>query len=81
MPSELSITIDASAKPKDFLFCVPAKIISSDLAPLKDFILCSPKTHLILSDILLFPDPFGPITDVIPGLNSKIVLSANDLNP
>ena len=81
LPSELSITIDASANPKDFLFCVPAKITSSAFAPLRDFILCSPSTHLILSEILLLPDPFGPITAVIPGLNSKTVLSAKDLNP
>ena len=80
-PSELSITIEASAKPKDFLLCVPAKIMSSDLLPLKDFILCSPRTHLILSEILLLPDPFGPITVVIPGINSNTVLSAKDLNP
>jgi len=43
--------------------------------------LCSPSTHLIASEILLFPDPFGPITLVIPGISSNIVLSAKDLNP
>ena len=79
--SELSNTNDASANPNDFLFWVPANIISNDLAPLNAFILCSPKTHLILSEILLFPDPFGPIIPVIPFLNSSTVLSANDLNP
>ena len=64
------------------LACVPANMMSSDLFPLKDLILCSPKHHLIASDILLFPEPFGPITAVIPPpWNSKIVLSANDLNP
>ena len=31
--------------------------------------------------MLLFPEPFGPITDVIPGLNSSTVLSAKDLKP
>ena len=77
----LSITIEASANPNDFLFWVPANIISSDFEPLKDFMLCSPSTHLILSEILLLPDPFGPITVVIPGINSNTVLSANDLNP
>ena len=80
-PSLLSITIFTSAKPKDFLFCVPAKIMSSDLEPLSDFILCSPRTHLMASEILLFPEPFGPITAVIPFLNSNTVLSAKDLNP
>ena len=44
-------------------------------------ILCSPSTHLMLSEILLLPEPFGPITAVIPGLNSNTVLSANDLKP
>ena len=77
----LSITIDTSANPNDFLACVPAKMMSSDFAPLKDFILCSPNTQRIASDILLFPEPFGPITVVIPGLNSNTVLSAKDLNP
>ena len=43
--------------------------------------LCSPSTHLIASEILLLPEPFGPITDVMPLLNSNIVLSAKDLNP
>ena len=80
-PSLLSITIFTSAKPKDFLFCVPAKIMSSDLEPLSDFILCSPRTHLMASEILLFPEPFGPITAVIPFSNSNTVLSAKDLNP
>ena len=80
-PSVLSITIDTSANPSDFLACVPANIISSDFAPLNDLILCSPSTHLIASDILLFPEPFGPITVVIPSLNSSTVLSANDLKP
>ena len=59
-PSWLSNIKEASAKPRDFLFCVPANIISSDFEPLKDFILCSPNTQRIESDILLFPDPFGP---------------------
>ena len=77
----LSNTSDASANPNDFLFCVPAKIMSSDFEPLSDFILCSPRTHLIASEILLFPDPLGPITAVLPGLNSNVVLLANDLNP
>jgi len=77
----LSNTNDASAKPNDFLLCVPANMMSCVLAPLSDFILCSPSIHLMQSDILLFPEPFGPITLVIPGINSNTVLSANDLNP
>ena len=80
-PSILSNTKEASANPRDFLFCVPANMMSNDFVPLRDFMLCSPNTHLILSDILLFPDPFGPITLVIPGINSNTVLSAKDLNP
>ena len=81
LPSVLSKIKEASANPKDFLLCVPAKITSSVLAPLRDFMLCSPNTQRIASEILLFPDPFGPITDVIPGINSNMVLSAKDLNP
>ena len=77
----LSIIIETSAKPKDFLLSVPANIISSDLEPLNDFMLCSPKTQRMASEILLFPEPLGPITEVIPGINSSVVLSANDLNP
>jgi len=56
-------------------------MMSRDFVPLNDFMLCSPSTHLIASDMLLFPEPFGPITVVIPGISSNTVLSAKDLNP
>ena len=39
----------------------------------------SRKGRIAKRDVL--PDPFGPITEVIPGLNSNIVLSAKDLKP
>lgn len=77
----LSKTILTSANPKDFLNCVPEKIISCDLVPLKVLTLCSPNTQRIASTILLFPDPLGPITIFIPSLISISVFSANDLNP
>src|SRR5580704_15720049 len=41
----------------------------------------SPKAQRIPSEILDFPQPFGPTTAVIPGSNSTRVLSAKDLNP
>ena len=80
-PSALSNTNDTSANPNDFLFCVPANIMSNDFEHLNALLLCSPNTHLIASDMLLFPDPLGPITVVIPCFSSITVLSANDLNP
>ena len=55
--------------------------MSSVLLPRKDLILCSPRTQRIASEILLLPEPLGPITVVIPGINSNFVLSAKDLNP
>ena len=64
--SLLSNVISTSANDNGFLACVPANMMSSDLLPLKDLILCSPRHHLIASDILLFPEPFGPIAAVIP---------------
>lgn len=33
------------------------------------------------STTLLLPDPLGPTTTVTPGSSSRVVESANDLNP
>src|SRR5947209_12226456 len=42
---------------------------------------CSPNTHAIASAMLDLPDPFGPTIRLMPGVNSRVVLSANDLKP
>ena len=65
---------ETSAIPSRAFLSEPEKITSSDFFPRKSFKLCSPKTHLAQSAILLFPDPFGPTIAVIPGLNSKSTL-------
>jgi len=79
--SLLSIHRDTSAKPRAFLLSLPAKMTSSILLPLKALTLCSPNTHLIASDILLLPLPFGPTIAfmVFPKLSS--IFSAKDLKP
>src|SRR5262245_33595262 len=43
--------------------------------------LWSPRIHLMASTTLLFPEPFGPTTQVIPGAKSNLVLSAKLLKP
>ena len=77
MLSELSKYIETSANPTFFLICVPAKITSSIFKPRRVFTLCSPKTHLTASDILLFPLPFGPTIVVIP--SKKTILRDGDI--
>ena len=42
---------------------------------------CSPSAQRRASARLLLPEPFGPMTALIPGTNSTIVRSAKDLNP
>src|SRR4051812_38568922 len=42
---------------------------------------CSPSAQRSASARLLLPEPFGPTTALIPGPNSTIVRSANDLKP
>jgi hypothetical protein len=60
---------------------VPLKIISIDVFALKDFLDDSPRTHLIASFILDFPEPFGPTIIVSPSSKLTIVFSLKDLNP
>src|SRR5690554_3691692 len=79
--SKLSKHRETSANPKGFLCSVPANITSSIFPPRRVLALCSPSTHLIASEILLLPLPFGPTTAVIPELNSRTIFSANDLKP
>src|SRR5699024_3765660 len=60
---------------------VPLKTTSSILEHLRLFGDCSPRTHLIASLILLFPEPLGPTTAVIPLSKVSFVLSGDVLNP
>jgi len=70
-----------SDMPSGFLFSVPLKITSSILSPRRCLALCSPSTHRMASEILLFPQPLGPTTAVTPGWKVTVVLSAKDLKP
>ena len=81
LPSWLSIRMETSAKPRGFLFSVPANIISSILSPRRLLALCSPSTQRTASETLLLPLPFGPTTAVTPGLNSSFTFSGKDLKP
>src|SRR5690625_88253 len=54
---------------------------SSILPPRRFFTPCSPMTQANASTTFDFPEPFGPMTEVIPGSNSKVVFEANDLKP
>src|SRR5579859_4861766 len=42
---------------------------------------CAPSTQATASTMLDLPLPFGPTTTMTPGSNSRVVVSANDLNP
>src|SRR5262245_23271188 len=42
---------------------------------------CSPITQRIASTTFDLPQPFGPTTPVMPGLNETTVRSTNDLKP
>jgi len=60
---------------------VPENITSIIEGDLKDFQDISPIHHLMESTTFDLPQPFGPITQVIPGLSGNFVLLENDLNP
>ena len=77
----LSNTMVTSAAFFGFLPSAPEKMISSVFCPRRLWTFCSPKTQRTASEILLFPQPFGPTITVIPSANSIVVLSAKDLNP
>src|ERR1700687_3611105 len=65
-----------------FLSRVPAKITSSILEPRKDLADCSPRTQLMASLRLDFPQPLGPTMAAIPEpVNFISVLSKKDLKP
>ena len=81
MPSELSMTSDTWAKPMAGLLAVPPKMTSCIFPPLSVLELCSPITQSMASEILDFPEPFGPTMAVMSLRNSSLVLSGKDLNP
>ena len=60
---------------------LPPKITSSMDWPRRLLALCSPRTQEMASEMLLFPQPFGPTMPVTPPLKSSSCLSQNDLNP
>ena len=74
-------TLTHTPSPMGFLRSVPPKITSCILLPRRALALCSPRTHRTASAILLFPQPLGPTTAVIPRSNSSFVLPAKLLNP
>ncbi len=80
-PALLSIVSDTSARPSAARCGVPAKMTSSILAERSVLGPWAPSTHATASTTLDLPLPFGPTTTVTPGSNSRVVGSANDLNP
>ena len=60
---------------------VPLKMTSAISEPRNCLADCSPSTQRTASEILLFPQPLGPTTAVMPFSKFSVVLSANDLNP
>ena len=64
-----------------FPLMLPVLITSSIFSARMFFAPCSPSTHLTASTTLLFPQPFGPSSAVIPSAKEIRVLSANDLKP
>src|SRR5918998_5187894 len=79
--AELSMVRATSARPRAPRLPVPAKMTSCILPPRSDFGPCSPSTQAMASTTLDFPEPLGPTMTVIPGSKSRVVFSANDLNP
>ena len=72
---------DTSARPSAGRCGVPAKMTSSILAERTVLGPWAPSTQATASTTLDLPLPFGPTTTVTPGSNSRVVGSANDLNP
>src|SRR6516162_1792735 len=80
-PEELSMVRLTSARPRGARLAVPAKMTSSIFPERRVRGPWAPRTHATASTMLDFPDPLGPTTTVIPGSNSSVVVSANDLKP
>ena len=71
-----------SAMPIGARFREPLKMTSSIFSPRSDLALCSPRTHAMASETLLFPQPFGPTIAVTPSSWTTISpLSEKDLKP
>ena len=81
MPSPLSRVRATSARPSAGRFEVPAKITSSIDLDRTTLGACAPSTQPMASTTFDLPEPFGPTTTVMPGVRSRRVASANDLNP
>ena len=81
IPEELSMTRWTSAIPRPGRAGEPAKMTSAMAPPRRARGPCSPRTQEMASTRLDFPLPFGPTITLIPGANSSVVFSANDLNP
>src|SRR5690242_8938377 len=80
-PSWLSIVRVTSARPSGARPAVPAKMTSSIFPPRNALAPCSPRTQLMASTTLDFPEPFGPTTQVMPGSRRSVVAEAKDLKP
>src|SRR6185503_5714139 len=78
MATSVSIT---SAIPVGFRSRVPLKMTSYIFPPRRFLADCSPSTHDMASAILLFPQPLGPTTPVMPSPKTREVRSAKDLKP
>ena len=76
----MSRTSVTSAIPCAARFSEPAQMTSSALRE-RSARPCSPSAQRRASARLLLPDPFGPTTALMPGPNSTLVRSANDLKP
>src|SRR5437868_14902135 len=72
---------ETSPNPSGLRKSVPLKMTSAISPPRSAFADCSPKTHRIASEMLLFPQPFGPTIAATPGTKLSVVLSAKDLKP
>ena len=72
-PSALSRVSTASAMPCGLRCSDPAKMTSSARRVRSDRLDCSPSTQRTASAMLLLPDPFGPMTALTPGSNTKRV--------
>ena len=80
-PAELSIVRLTSARPSAGRLAVPAKMTSSIFDDRTVRGPWAPSTHATASTTLDLPLPLGPTTTVMPGSNSSVVVSANDLKP
>src|SRR3989338_3325471 len=79
--SSLSKTNSTYASRAGLIYLEPMKTKLRAFSARIDFIDNLPNTKQIASEILDFPDPFGPIITLIPLSNGISVFLANDLKP